>query len=85
MKPMMMMMMMMIIMILGWLPHVAIQEIFPECVWRRLSVFIVRCTTGVQPYPAPESNQSDSDQVRLPKPPLRHTHSTTHSTTFFSS
>ena len=33
-------------------------------------------TTGVQPHPDPESNQSDSGQVRLLKPAINHTHCT---------
>ena len=41
-------------------------------VWRDgrfiLCALIAQCTTGVQPHPAPESNQSDSGKVRLLKP-----------------
>ena len=36
---------------------------------------ISQCTRGVQPHPVPQSNQSDSGQVRLIKPDFRRTHS----------
>ena len=34
---------------------------------------LLPCTTGVQPHPAPESNQTDSGQVRLLKLAINHT------------
>ena len=37
---------------------------------------LLPCTTGVQPHPAPEPNQTDLSQVRLLKPVINHTHST---------
>ncbi|CAL8272225.1 unnamed protein product [Lota lota] len=43
--------------------------------WFNLCTLIAQCATGVQPHPAPESNQSDSGQVRLLKPAPIHTHS----------
>ncbi|CAL8296460.1 unnamed protein product [Lota lota] len=43
--------------------------------WFNLCTLIAQCATGVQPHPAPESNQSDSGQVRLLKPAINHTHS----------
>ncbi|CAL8369284.1 unnamed protein product [Gadus morhua 'NCC'] len=39
-------------------------------VWR----YLFNRATGAQPHPAPESNQSDSGQVRLLKPTVIHTH-----------
>ena len=51
--------------------------------WYNLCTLISQCTTGVQPYPAPESNQSDLAPVRLPKPAIIHTHS--HNQLFFVS
>ena len=37
--------------------------------------WLLNVTTGVQPHPAPESNQSDLGQMRLLKPAIIHTHS----------
>ena len=72
---MMMMMLMMMLMIYCQLFHVAIQEIFAERVSRWVvCVLIAQRTTGMQSYPAQESNQSDSDQMRLLKPAILHTH-----------
>ena len=75
MRMMMMMMLMMMLMIYCQLFHVAIQEIFAERVSRWVvCVLIAQRTTGMQSYPAQESNQSDSDQMRLLKPAILHTH-----------
>ncbi|CAL8326343.1 unnamed protein product [Lota lota] len=45
--------------------------------WFNLCTLIAQCATGVQPHPAPDSNQSDSGQVRLLKPATIHTHTPT--------
>ena len=39
-----------------------------------LYTLTAQCAAGVQPHPAPESNQSDSCQVRLLNPAIIHTH-----------
>jgi len=41
--------------------------------WLILCVLITQRTTGVQPHPAPDSNQPDWGQVRLLKPATHHT------------
>ena len=48
-----------------------------KCIWRWLvePVCMITQCTQVQPHPSPESNQSDSGQVRLPKPAINYTHS----------
>ena len=45
-------------------------------IWINRSTLIAQCTTGVPPYPAPESHQAASGQVRLLKAAIIHTHST---------
>ena len=44
--------------------------------WLKRCTLIAQRATGVQPHPAPESNQSDSGQVKLLKPAIIHTYPT---------
>ena len=61
---------------LKWCTRILVSALSDVFFIRKIYSWSVRLIAGLSSLAGPESNQSDSGQVRLLEPPINHTHST---------